>query len=91
MAAYVICYELQDPSLYQRVWDILEGWGAVRLLESAWVLGSDDSALDLRNALRQAIGPEDAIAIVEIRPGSWWACENAEAEGLDWLRRRILA
>ena len=91
MAGYLVGYELQQPGGYARVRDWLAARGAVRLLESLWAMQSEDSALELRNALKEVLGEDDAVAIVEIKPGSWWACENAEAEGLDWLRRRILA
>ena len=91
MAAYVVCYDLQDPQMYQRVWDLLDDWDGVRLLESLWAVSSEKSALELRNALKAVTGADDGIAILEIKPGSWWACENAEADGLEWLRRRILA
>ena len=91
MVGYLVGYELQQPASYERVRDWLEARGAVRLLESLWALEAEESALELRNALKEVLGKDDAVAVVEIKPGSWWACENAEAEGLEWLRRRILA
>ena len=91
MAHYLICYDLNDPLAYLAVAELVEGWGGARLLESVWVVSSELSPLELRAALRSAFGPDDALALIELRKGSWWACENGEPEGLAWLRRTILA
>jgi hypothetical protein len=91
MAGYLVCYELQHPAGFERVRGWLEGQGAVRLLESVWALSTEETALELRDGLKSVVGGDDAIAIVEVKPGSWWACENAESQGQDWLRRQILA
>jgi CRISPR/Cas system-associated endoribonuclease Cas2 len=91
MACYLVCYDVGDPQTYPALWALLESWGSVRLLESVWAVDAELSALEIRNALKEVIGGDDGLAIVEVRTQSWWACENAEPEGLDWLRRKILA
>ena len=91
LASYLLCYDLRDADSYAPAWQLLESWGAVPLLDSVWAVASVASALDLRDALKAVIGPEDKIAVIEVREGCWWACENAAREGLAWMRDRIHA
>lgn len=91
MAHYLICYDLNEAQSYPRLADLLEDWGAARLLESVWVVSADVPTLDLRNMLKSVLSRDDSLAVIELREGSLWACENAEQEGLAWLRQRILA
>ena len=91
MSHYLVCYDLHEPLNYPAVANLLEDWQAARLLESIWVVSTELSPLELRAALKSAFGRDDGLAVIELRKGSWWACENAEPEGLAWLRQRILA
>ena len=36
MAHFIVSYDLHNQRNYKPVWDRLESWGAVRLLESLW-------------------------------------------------------
>ena len=91
MGHYLVCYDLDDPLTYPDVADLLEKWNAARLIESVWGVSTELSPLELRAALKSAFGRDDALAVIELRKDSWWACENAEPEGLAWLRQTILA
>ena len=91
MAHYLIGYDLHDPMSYPGVAELIERQGGARVLDSLWVISTELHPLELRAALQPAFGPDDGLALVEIRTGSWWACQNAEPEGLAWLRRAILA
>ena len=91
MAHYLICYDLHDPLSYPAVAERLDEWDSARLLESVWLVSTELNPLELREALTSTFARDDALAVIELRTGSWWVCENAEPEGLAWLRRTILA
>lgn len=44
MAHYIISYDLHKQRTYEPVWKALESWGAVRLLESLWVVTLNNGA-----------------------------------------------
>lgn len=89
MAHYIISYDLHRERSYGPVWSLLESLGAVRLLESLWVVTSPYGVGDLREAIRQAMDQDDAVAVVELKPGSEWASFNARQPGVDWLTQNI--
>ena len=90
MAYYVISYDLHNQRNYKPVWDLLESWGAVRLLESLWVLTITGTANTLRDALKGVMDSDDSCAVVELKPGSYWACQRSRDAGVAWLRTNIL-
>lgn len=91
MACYIISYDLHNQRNYEPVWDLLKHWGAVRLLESLWVLTTNSTAIALRDALKGVMDSDDSCAVVELKPGSHWACQRARDAGVAWLRQNILA
>lgn len=91
MAFYVASYDLHNQRHYQPVWDQLNEWGAVRLLESLWLINSTLSASDIRTTLKSKADSDDSIAVIELKPASLWACDKAKLEGVAWLRKHILA
>ena len=91
MAHYIASYDLHNQRTYQPVWDELEAMGATRLLESLWVVTSNQTASQIRDRLQAAADNDDSIAIVELKLGSHWATSLARKAGVDWLKRNILA
>ncbi|TPL48307.1 SinR [Mesorhizobium sp. B2-4-6] len=89
MAHYIISYDLHNQRNYEPVWDQLGAWGAVRLLESLWVLTSGINAATLRDELRGKMDGDDSVAVIELKPGSEWGSWNAKQAGVDWLSRNI--
>lgn len=89
MAHHLISYDLHNQRHYQPVWDLLESWGAVRLLESLWVVTRNDSVGTLRDALKKVADSDDSFAVIELKPGSEWATQNGRPGGVDWLTRNI--
>jgi hypothetical protein len=90
-AHYLVTCEIREARTYAAVARVLRDWGAAPLLACVWLVETSRSALELRNAVRDALGDDDAIAVVEVQQGAWWACENAEHEGLQWLRQRVMS
>ena len=89
MAHYVISYDLHKQRTYEPVWRKLEGWGAVRLLESLWVVTMNNSPGQLREDLQTVVDTDDSIAVIELKAGSEWASIRAKQAGVDWLSRNI--
>jgi hypothetical protein len=91
MLNYIISYDLHQQRHYQPVWNLLEAMGATRLLESLWVVSSNLTALQIRDALQAVIDNDDSTAVIELKPGSWWANRLAKPAGVQWLQQRIMA
>jgi len=89
MNFYLISYDLHHARHYQPVWNMLESWGAVRLLESLWLVSRSERVGVLREALQNVVDSDDSIAVVELKPGSEWATFNARKPGTDWLTGNI--
>lgn len=89
MAHYVISYDLHKQRTYEPVWTLLEGWGAVRLLESLWLLTINAGAGAVREALQGAADSDDSVAVIELKLGSEWSSIRAKQAGVDWLTTNI--
>lgn len=91
MAHFVVSYDLHKQRTYQAVWDLLESWGAVRLLESMWLVSLNNAASEVRDALKGAIDNDDSTSVLELKPGSDWAATRAQKAGVKWLKENIAA
>ncbi len=77
MALYFVDYDLRKQRNYQALYECLYGLGAVRVLESQWVLEhSNSSALIIRNHLWQFMDQDDGLVVSEVRD---WASFNTLA------------
>jgi hypothetical protein len=89
MPHFVVSYDLHYQRHYQPVWDLLESWGAIRLLESLWVVTRNSQPGTLREALKAVMDGDDSVAVIELGTGSQWATQNARQAGVQWLSRNI--
>jgi hypothetical protein len=89
MAHYLVTYDLHNERNYPPVWAALERLGAVKALESVWLLTSTSGAGDLREALKAAADGDDSILVIELKAGSNWSGARILPAGLDWLERNI--
>lgn len=90
MALFVISYDLHKQRTYPPVWGLLESWGAVRLLESLWLLNTGASAAQVRDDLMRVVDSDDSIAVIELKHGAYWAGLRMKEAGLGWLRKNLL-
>jgi hypothetical protein len=67
----------------------LQSWGAVRLLESVWVVSVNGGAGAVREELRGVIDSDDSVVVVELKFGSEWSAIRARIAGTDWLTANI--
>ena len=86
MAHFIISYDLRKQRNYQPLWDKLNSWGAVRLLESLWVVSMNSTAAAIRDALKSVVDDDDGIAVLEFTARTMWACFKAKDAGVNWLR-----
>ena len=75
MALYFIDYDLRNSRNYQPLYDELEKFGAVRVLESSCCFKRiNTTAKGLRNHFQQFIDSDDGLCVVEVTD---WATNKA--------------
>ena len=89
MTHYLISYDLKKAKNYPPLWGLLERSGAVRLLESLWVVSLTADAGPIHRDLAAAVDNDDAIVVIELKPGSQWAATNANSGGTAWMNAKI--
>jgi hypothetical protein len=85
MACYLISYDLKGRN-YKPLWDYMRALGAEMMLPSSWVLRINAPALKVRNAMRNLIGSDDAVAVIEITTRADWALYGTKPGSVDLLR-----
>jgi hypothetical protein len=83
MKRYLISYDLMTPGKdYAALTQTLQSWGAKRVLLSAWVLKTTSSAVQVRDALRTVVDPNDRVLVVALTGEAAWTTlliDNASA------------
>lgn len=70
MALYFITYDLRKTRDYQKLYDELERFNAVQVLESTWCFNRHNTtALKLRDYFKKHIDKDDGLLIEQT--GSW--------------------
>jgi hypothetical protein len=89
MAVYVISYDLNAPGQdYSSLIGALVRARAVRFQRSAWLTESNQSAIEIRDALLTYMDNGDSLMVAEIALGADWAASNMEAPSGQWLKSR---
>lgn len=88
MPHFLITYDLRKVRNYQPLYDALNNWKAVRLLESVWLVDLKGPAQTVRDLLAQFIDRDDGIAVLELRPGFDWATLRVTNAANAWLKAR---
>lgn len=91
MYRYIISYDQHGDKDYTPIWTLLRSWGAVRLLESVWLVSSTQQPGALREAIRQYTRNEESVAVIALQEGAEWATYNCQDEGVRWLQRSLRA
>jgi len=89
MARLLIGCELGKQSTADSVQLALESWGAVRLLQSLWLLSTKMDARYVNSALQDLVEPRDSVAVVDVHPGSEWSAFGVAETATAWLRDNI--
>lgn len=69
MALYLISYDIveKDAFEYKGLWEYLEKLGAVRILYSEWLLGTNIPIKDIFNQIAQTIQQNDRLLVQRSR------------------------
>jgi hypothetical protein len=87
MAAYVISYDLRSPGRdYAPLIKALRDAGAIRPLESVWLLDSVLAAGALRDRLTSMMDSNDGVLVIEIGPA--WGSKGILENAVEWLKAR---
>ena len=89
MSLYIMSYDLHLERDYSRLYELMDTWNAVRLLESVWLAELLGPATLIRQLIRGQLDGDDSIAVIELRAPLQWATRHCEAAGVDWLEDRI--
>lgn len=89
MACYIIAYDLiaAQPSEYEGLYDALKAyrtWG--KITETVWAIKTTESAKQVRDNLKQYLGPEDRLFVVRSGTEAAWSrvrCRN------QWLKDHL--
>jgi CRISPR associated protein Cas2 len=73
MALYFISYDLRKNRDYQKLYDALKAFKAVRILESQWCFNRiNTSAAGLRDHFKQFIDSDDGLSVAEVTDWATW-------------------
>ena len=73
MALYFLDYDLRKTRDYQRLYDTLRAFNAVRVLESTWCFHRvNTTAEGLRDYFKQFIDDDDGLAVMEVTSWGTW-------------------
>lgn len=74
MAVYQIDYDLRKQRNYQDLYDRLKRYPSwCRPLESTWVIGTTQTAVQIRDYLKGAMDPDDGILVTKLTGEAAWA------------------
>lgn len=90
MALYVVSYDLHKVRDYGPLIQALQGAGAIRALESFWLIDIAQTAAGLRDALRALVDDDDSLVVLELKPGSGWATRLPRPGTVEWLRAHVV-
>lgn len=75
MALYFVTYDLRNSQKYNELYDKLETFNAVRILESTWCFNRiNTSAKVLRDHFKKYIDGDDGLIVSEVT--EWASCKT---------------
>lgn len=81
MPLYFLTYDLRNSRDYQKLYDELNNFNAIRVLESTWCFNRDKTtASDLRDYFKNFIDSDDAILVSESK---YWATYKTDGTPKD--------
>ncbi|HHE3599706.1 hypothetical protein ACFGYR_04000 [Pasteurella multocida] len=86
MANFIVSYDLRNHRDYTKLIQAIRETYRLhsKVLESVWYIKSTQSAVQIRDYLRQYIDGDDGIAVFDITNNSWatWNCNHEEMQRL---------
>lgn len=77
MALYIISYDISDEKNYKVMYDELQKFNAIPVLESTWCFKRfDTTTTALRDHFKKVIGEKDSLFINETKNWASFNCKN---------------
>ncbi len=88
MKCYIVIYDLKQPQNdYLLLWEELKSYNAWgKLTDNSWAVVTDQTAVRLRNQLRDFISDEDRLFIIKSGGSAAWYNPKASKE---WLKNNV--
>lgn len=87
MTAFAISYDLHKVRNYGPLIEALKKQGAVKALESMWLMSTTWSSSQVRDWVQKFVDDDDSYIVIQIGPD--WASRNLSKEAIDWLRANL--
>lgn len=87
MAVYQINYDLRKQKDYSSLIEHIKSYGTwCHPLESAWIIVTNQSAVQVRDHLKTVMDSDDGLLVTRLQ---WeWAGTGLSKEKYDWLRNQ---
>lgn len=89
MAYFVVTYDLvnRNESDYKELWDEMDRLGAAKYQDSAYFVELNNTALEVKDHLRDYIHEKDRLMVIEfVKRPNYTRCFTA---GHEWLKARF--
>jgi len=87
---YTINYDLRKQRNYERLYEAIRSYGSyAHVMESMWVILSNNSAVKIRDHLAQYVDNDDRLMVARATGEAAWL--NLSDENSQWLKRNLSA
>lgn len=88
---YLITYDLHQARNYQRLYQLMGNWKAVRLTDSVWMANLKGPADAIRSIVAGVLDNDDTVAVIQLAPGCDWATLRVKPAANRWLSAFVTA
>jgi hypothetical protein len=89
MNTLLVGYDLNKQKDYPAIWSALEEMGTWwHHLDSTWLVRTEMTPVQLRNALREHIDSDDELLVIDVT-GRSWAGAGFSSRAYDWLKKHL--
>lgn len=87
MKLYQINYDLRKKRDYQSLYERIQAYGTwCRPLESAWIVATSQTAIQVRDNLKAAMDADDGLLVTRLQGDAAWY--GLAAEQAKWLQNQ---
>lgn len=88
MTCFIVTFETANKESNQSILNTIQSYPThAQICKNTWVIVTDDEATNVRNKLKQIIGPDDRIFIIKSGEEAGWVnviCEKS------WLHKYLM-
>ena len=92
MKVYQINYDLRKQRNYDELYKKIKAYGPwCRPLKSCWIIVSDNTAVQIRDDLKQVMDNDDGLLVTKLNPEAAWVNLDSDKDNsmTDWLKKYI--